>query len=226
MLTLYDRNGLVFWTKEQINVRNMIVDRLVYVVTTNLKSQNRGWDFMQVEAPLLTPYRFVNQQYGKDDIYYCDPTSPEALVLRPETTMGSYEFAKYMLSNQTGARLPLCIWQHGKSFRREQDQVTKNMRLKEFYQLEFQCIYSPTTGNDYSVSLMPIVCKALADFCGECKIEPSDRVPDYAEWTNDVVLARTNMELASMSLRKDYPNAKVFEIAVGTDRCMMNFLEK
>jgi glycyl-tRNA synthetase len=231
MLTLYERNGLIFWNQEQIAARNMIVDRLVRVVTANLKSQNRGWDFMQVEAPVLTPMQYINPQYGVDDVYSCQSGAGTVLALRPETTMGSYAFAHHMLQNHSGTKLPLVVWQHGKSFRKEQDQVTKNMRLKEFYQLEFQCIYGLTTANDYSVSLMPAVCKALADFCGPCEVVPSDRTPSYAEWTKDVVKIENQMELASMSLRKDFETklgqaGKVFEVAIGTDRCLVNFLEK
>ena len=68
--------------------------------------------------------------------------------------MGSYAYAKHLLNthNDTKVRMPLVVWQHGKSFRREQDQPTKFMRLKEFHQLEFQCIYSLTTGADYAAT--------------------------------------------------------------------------
>ena len=76
----------------------------------------------------------------------------DGLALRPETTPGSYAYAQHLLNTHSGYKPPLCVWQAGKSFRREQDQVTKNMRLKEFWQQEFQCIYSSDTLNDWELS--------------------------------------------------------------------------
>ena len=123
--------------------------------------------------------------------------------------------------------MPLCVWQHGKSFRREQDQPTKFMRLKEFYQLEFQCLFNPSTGKDYAPELIEATRRAIASLIGDCRTEPSDRIPDYAEWTQDIVCTRTDMEVCSISLRKDLlPEAKLLEVAVGTDRLIYNhFLE-
>lgn len=118
------------------------------------------------------------------------------------------------------------MYQHGKSFRREQDQPTKFMRLKEFYQLEFQIVYSKSTANDYSQTVIPAVCEMIASLIGPCHTEPSDRIPDYAEWTQDVVCDKTGMEVCSISLRKDFPDMHVLEVAIGTDRCLYNFQEK
>ena len=70
--------------------------------------------------------------------------------------MGSFEYAKNILAGGYGDikyRAPIIIYQHGKSFRKEQDQPTKFMRLKEFYQLEFQIIFPLSTEMDYSSSL-------------------------------------------------------------------------
>jgi glycyl-tRNA synthetase (class II) len=57
--------------------------------------------------------------------------------------------------------MPIVVWQHGKSFRNEQDKTASNMRLKEFYQLEFQIIFSNTTQNDYHLLVVDIVKKIL-----------------------------------------------------------------
>ena len=152
----------------------------------------------------------------------------KSLVLRPETTMGSYIYAKHLLNqhNERKVKPPLVVYQHGKSFRREQDQVQKNMRLKEFYQLEFQIIYSTTTKNDYSLTLIPAVKEAIASMIGPCRIEDSDRLPDYAEWTKDIICEKTNMEVCSISKRKDFDGMIVLEVAIGTDRCVFNFKNK
>lgn len=150
------------------------------------------------------------------------------LVLRPETTMGSYVYAKHLLNphNDTKVKPPIVVYQHGKSFRREQDQPTKFMRLKEFYQLEFQIIYSANTFNDYSVLLIPAVCSMISNMIGPCHVEDSDRIPSYAEWTKDVICDKSGMEVCSISKRKDYEGMNVLEIAIGTDRVVYNFNNK
>jgi glycyl-tRNA synthetase len=122
--------------------------------------------------------------------------------------------------------MPIVVWQHGKSFRREQDQVVKNMRLKEFYQLEFQIIYADSTANDYSVGLQEQLIRDISLFVGDCRIEKSDRLPSYSESTMDIICNKTNMEICSISKRNDFAGAKVLEIAIGTDRCVYNFLDR
>ena len=142
--------------------------------------------------------------------------------------MGTYEAIEHLLNthNDRKIKLPLCVWQHGKSFRREQDQPTKFMRLKEFYQLEFQIAYSITTANDYSISLIPAIQQAISEMIGACHTEPSDRLPDYSEATTDIICDNTSMEVCSISKRKDFPQAKILEVAIGTDRCVYTFLNK
>lgn len=226
MENLYNRNGLIFWNQKELRLRRMFVEHFVCGMGTVLASQNKAFQMMEVEAPLLTPSDFINKNYTKDD-YYEVASEPVGLVLRPETTMGSYQYAKWLMEHtETKTKLPLCIWQHGKSFRKEQDQVTKNMRLKEFYQLEFQCIYGLTTANDYSLAVYPAVKQMISEMIGPCHLEPSDRLPDYSEETVDIICDKTGMEVCSMSKRKDFPNAKVLEVAIGTDRCVFNFMEK
>ncbi len=232
MEQLYNVNGLIFWSEEEINARKLVESRLVWVIKQRLKRMNRAWEFFQVEAPILTPRPFVNPNYSAEDMFATDGTAKDSegndvsLIARPETTMGSYAYAKHLLNphNEEKVRMPLVVWQHGKSFRREQDQPTKFMRLKEFNQLEFQCIYSPTTAADYAEKLIPAVQFALARLVGECRIVPSDRLPDYSESTMDIEHVESGMELCSCSKRKDFENAKVLEIAVGTDRVVKHFL--
>ncbi|MBI3725569.1 hypothetical protein HY251_16695 [bacterium] len=220
MENLYERNGLVFWNEDEIRVRETFVSMLVADLTSCLKAQNRAFEVFRCEAPVLTPRELVNPNYSSEQMYVVGD-----LTLRPETTMGSYAWARHLLNphNERKVRLPFVVWQHGKSFRREQDQPTKFMRLKEFYQLELQILYAPNTSNDYSVAVIPRVEKTLSKLLGRCRIEPSDRLPDYAEWTKDVILEATDMEVCSISKRKDFEGATVLEVAVGTDRCVFNF---
>ena len=223
MESLYEKNGLIFWTQEEIKLRRMFEDYFSSEILKSLRQQNAAFQLIQVEAPLLTPREFINKGYTEEDIYVF-----EDLALRPETTMGSFAYAKHIMSgyNDIKQKPPVVIFQHGKSFRREQDQPTKFMRLKEFYQLEFQIIFGATTANDYSVKLYPDVLNAISNMIGECRIEASDRLPNYSEETTDIVCMKSDMEVCSMSKRKDLEGYKVIEIAIGTDRCIYNFQNK
>jgi glycyl-tRNA synthetase len=223
MESLYEKNGLIFWTQEEIKLRRMFEDYFSAEILKSLRQQNAAFQLVQVEAPLLTPRELINKGYTDADIY-----AFEDMALRPETTMGSFAYAKHIMSgyHEIKQKPPVVIWQHGKSFRREQDQPTKFMRLKEFYQLEFQIIFGATTANDYSFKLYTDVLKAISNMIGECRIESSDRLPDYSEQTMDVICEKSNMEVCSMSKRKDLEGYKVIEIAIGTDRMIFNFQNK
>lgn len=240
MLNLYEHNGLIFWEQSEIKLRRWLEEYFSEGILLSLQQQNASFHMVQVEAPLLTPRKFVNKNYTEDDIYIMDKIDNSCenyiqtnLVLRPETTMGSYEYAKHILSGHHSPKFkpPVIIFQHGKSFRKEQDQPTKFMRLKEFYQLEFQIIFGQTTMNDYSVKLYDDVQLLFNKLLGDCYIEISDRLPDYSEETKDIVFCNPHvnpnilekMELCSMSKRKDLEGYKVIEIAIGTDRVIYNY---
>lgn len=221
MESLYDKNGLIFWSEKEIKLRRMFEDYFSSNLIGALRQQNSAFQMVQIEAPILTPNDMINANYTNEDVYRLS----DGLTLRPETTMGSYEFAKKLLSsyNDIKYRPPIVVWQHGKSFRREQDQPSKFMRLKEFYQLEFQIIYAESTKNDYAIDLIPKVKEFISDMIGECYTVASDRLPDYSEETIDVVCKANDMEVCSISKRKDFASYKVLEVAIGTDRCIYNF---
>jgi glycyl-tRNA synthetase len=134
---------------------------------------------------------------------------------------------------------PLVVWQISKSFRREQDQVLKNMRLKEFYQQEFQCIYSSDTLNDYQEKVLEPLRKMVEDILAlPTRIVESDRLPSYSLRTMDIEVYNDDkwMEVCSISKRTDFPqkfkfknNEKdllVLEIAFGPDRILYNYLTR
>jgi len=165
----------------------------------------------------------------------------EQLVLRPETTPSSYAYACHML-NSNMILPPFCVLQSGKSFRREQDQVSKNMRLKEFYQQEFQCIYASDTLNDYQEKVLEPLRKMFEKIIGKpARIVESDRLPSYSLRTMDIEIDNGDkwMEICSISKRTDFPqkvkfqtknglNEKdmlVLEIAIGLDRCVYNYFK-
>lgn len=246
---IYDVNGLMFWNEREIRLRNQFVEHFAFTFNKILLDTNRAWHMMQVEAPILTPQDLVNKNYTANDVWYqVDGDVVGGLILRPETTPGSYAYASYLLDTHSGIQPPFCVWQVGKSFRREQDNVIKNIRLKEFYQQEFQCIYSADTKNDYHAAVLDPVALMISEMIGrEIRIVESDRLPDYSEITMDIECLHLGpphkkwMELCSISRRTDFTTkarfeAKkhgvttivtkdllVLEVAIGIDRCVYSF---
>ena len=243
MLNLFNVNSLVHWEEREINMRDHMVRFFSEEVRNFLRSANPAWDVRRVEAPALTPRTLVSDAYTNADIWVQEQlTETDApLVLRPETTPSTYAYMRHILSNHSRTRLPLCVWQAGRSYRREQEQPTKHMRLKEFWQLEFQCAYTADSGNDYhAASLEPVRRMIAALIPLPTRIVPSDRLPAYSETTVDVEVDNGDkwMEVCSISRRTDFPeryrtqprkgpaveqDVLVLEIAIGLDRCVYNW---
>lgn len=114
------------------------------------------------------------------------------------------------------------------------------MRLKEFYQQEFQCVYTTDTKNDYQEAVLEPVRKMIGEMVGlPTRIVESDRLPSYSLRTMDVECNNGDkwMELCSISKRTDFPqkarfvtkkgivekDLEVLEVAIGLDRCVYNF---
>lgn len=250
----------MFWDEREIRLRHQFEEHFAFTTKEILLETNPAWRFIQVEGPQLTPWKNINPNYTCMDVWaqqsdeelHWEPSEPgetfiddddNGLVLRPETTPSSYVYACHLLNTHSGVKPPFVIWQVGKSFRREQDQVTKNMRLKEFYQQEFQCIYTADTMNDYHSAILEPVRKMIAEMLNlPSRIVESDRLPSYSEITMDVEVDNGDkwMEVCSISKRTDFPQKAKFqtkkklvekdllvlEIAIGLDRCVYNFQQK
>ena len=240
MKTIYNVNSLPFWEEKDIRIRKFIEESIKEEAKSILLDQNPQWKFFQIEAPCLIPLELINKNYTSDDIWIQDVDSH--LALKPETTPSSYLYAEYLLESNR-VLPPFVVWQTSKSFRREPDQVLKNMRLKEFYQTEFQCIYAADTLNDYQEKVLLPLAKMFKDILAlETRIVESDRLPDYSLRTMDIEVWNEDkwMEICSISKRKDFTkkaiiNYKskviekdllVLEIAIGLDRCVYNFNER
>ncbi len=240
MDSFYDLNGLIFWSQKECMLREMMQTYFVDQIEKTLRETNRAWSFMRVEAPLLTPRDLVNAQYTEDDVYFLND-----LALRPETTPGTFRYIRRLFDDcNSGVVPPVCVWQAGKSFRKEQDQPTKFVRLKEFYQLEFQCVFTSDTLNDYHSALLKPAAQMISDMVRlPTSVVESDRLPVYSRKTMDVEVTLPDdrqMELASISLRTDFPGKVQFtaknkvvekdllvaEVAIGLDRCVYSFLRK
>ena len=46
MKNLYDKNGLIFWSEEEIKLRNMFEQYFVSNITNQLKTMNRGFEII------------------------------------------------------------------------------------------------------------------------------------------------------------------------------------
>lgn len=258
MQNIFDINGLVFWNEEEIKLRETMRDFFAARVKADLLALNDRWKFFQIEAPLLNPRDLLNVNYTAQDIWEQESfvsaeeqaaiqagtsPAPRHLALRPETTPGSYAYAQHLLNDiHPPVFPPLVVWQAGKSFRREIVQPTKHMRLKEFYQQEFQCIYTADTGMDYQEAMLKKVEKMIGAMIHlPTRLVESDRLPAYSKRTMDVEIWNSDkwMEVCSISLRTDFPQKLVFqgkkerlekdalvlEIAIGLDRCVYNWYQ-
>jgi len=217
---LYETGGLRFWTQDEIELRDLFASRAISVVKKTLLDMNPSWQFEQMEGPILTPRSIISSSYDDEDLFSTNHKfGDQFLYLRPETTSSSYFYARSL-----NKKLPLCVYQQGKSFRRELNDgaTAAKLRFNEFWQLEFQCIYSESTKADYRASLMPVIAREISRFTTlENRIVASDRLPAYSESTYDIEVNQEGAwrEIASCSIRNDFSNdTKVCEIAIGLDR--------
>jgi glycyl-tRNA synthetase len=220
---LYEIESLRFYEESEIELREMMTARIASTVKNTLSGVNSAWKFKRVEGSILTPQNFVSASYDEDDIFVTQvEKAGTKLVLRPETTVSSYQFARKLYAKE---KFPLCVWQVGKSFRVEKSDgaTAAKLRFNEFYQLEFQCIYSVGTKADYRAYLMEAVSKQISMFLFGEKIRfvESDRLPEYSESTLDIEVPFREdwKEIASCSIRTDFAeDIRVCEIAIGLDR--------
>lgn len=221
MHNLTNVNGLLSLSQNELIDQAYIKQSVIYNIQRILLKENRGWLFEEIEGTSLIPDNLISDAYTSDDYFKVT----DDLSLKPETTALSYLHAKELLHHSLKA--PLCVYQASKSFRKEQDQANKHMRLKEFKQLEFQCIYSKTTKNDYQMSVINDIALFVKNLLKlNTRLVYSDRLPSYSEKTIDIEVFNNEkwMEICSISKRNDFDeNHLVLEIAFGLDRLLYNF---
>jgi glycyl-tRNA synthetase len=204
MIKIYNDNGLPFFDENWLLDRWFAERRIAKTMEDVLWDANKAWTVKQIEAPSLIPGHLISKEYDSEDIY----VARDSLALKPETTASSYAYAQYMNEHQEFTP-PFCVWQASKSFRRENDQVSKNVRLKEFYQQEFQCIVTADTKKDYQDhETLEVIRQALMKLTGlDARVVPSDRLPSYSDLTLDIELKTPHkwLEVCSISKRHDVP---------------------
>lgn len=217
---LYDLGGLRFWTEDEIELREAFQARAVAIVKRTLTDLNPAWRYFRTEGPCLSPRDRISAAYDDDDLFSTNHTAGGGnLYLRAETTPSSYAFARTVQG-----KLPICVWQAGKSFRRETNDGASaaKLRFNEFWQLELQCIYRADTKADYREALISALTPEVERYTRRgARVMPSDRLPAYSESTLDIEIRHGNSwrEIASCSIRTDFsPDTRVCEIAFGLDR--------
>lgn len=222
---IYTLGGLRFWSESEIQLREQFTARMALVVRETLTRINPAWSMFRVEGPCLSPRDRISNAYSDDDIFVTNHVAGGApLCLRAETTPTSYAWARWLMQRDKRARLPLCVWQAGKSFRRETNDgaSASKLRFNEFWQLEFQCIYRADTKADYRVPVMVAASHEVTRATGQATREvASDRLPAYSESTLDIECQTIGgwREVASCSIRTDFSDdTRVFELAIGIDR--------
>ncbi len=213
-------SGLVFWNEMQLIKREYIEKYLVSGISEILLKINKSWTLHKFEAPILTPVELINSNYTENDFFRASD-----LILRPETTSGSYTVAKNLINN--GKKPPLCVYQMGKSFRKESSEQSLNThkRFTEFHQLEFQCLYSTNSKADYYNFVLDNILNILNGLTAkELRLIESDRIPSYSLKTMDIEIKTTEkwLEICSISLRNDFEKDILnVEIAFGMDRMVL-----
>ena len=235
---IYNFNALPFFNKRDLIMKDYLIKRIEFEIQDILHAQNRSWQFIQIEAPCLIPTELINQNYTNADVWMQQSINHSPIALKPETTPSSYLYLEQLLKSQK-VLPPICVWQVSKSFRREQDQPTKHCRFKEFYQQEFQCLYSVDTKNNYQENIIEDLAKMFMDIIAlPTRIVLSDRLPDYSLKTIDIEVFNSDkwMEVCSVSLRKDFTyqpiiknkaiSCYVLEIALGIERLIYNIEQR
>jgi len=224
-IALYPVGGLRFWSQKEIMLREQAIARLLEAVSHPLLKLNSAWTFQRMEGPILTPRPWISPAYTADDIWEVSAkVGADDAALRAETTASSYLYAQHLLGSGE-SKFPLCVWQAGKSFRRETNDGARasELRFNEFWQCEFQCIYKNSTKADYRSPVIASVMKEISAFTNTSTMQiASERLPSYSKETIDIEALRNSgyKEMASISLRTDFPmpDVTVLEVAVGLDR--------
>lgn len=232
-LPLYHNiGGLRFWDDWEIELREMMVPIFARAVRDPLMTMNRAWSFYRMEGPILTPRSFVSPAYDGDDIWLLRAgLAEDEAVLRAETTPSSYEYVRFLMSRARNVKPPLCVWQVGKSFRRETSDGANwggELRAMEFYQQEFQCVFANTTKADYRSPVIQNLRVAVERYA-PTRVVVSDRLPAYSQSTLDIECHWNGKwkEIASVSLRTDFSDEHtVLEVAIGLDRMVTIALDR
>lgn len=206
-------NATVYWNEQEILRRESYIREIPAQLLAVWQELNPAVKMRRVETPILTPERYLSSHISSG--FNLIPAGA-GTFLRPETTVGTYEAfdLDFPDKNAIKKHLPMCYWQVGCSFREEANPETmraSRLRLRQFYQMEFQLFCSVGTMAPYIEEALKSL---IRTFGGE--VEIASELPHYSEKTIDWII--NGMEVAGCSIRKDWKHGMVFEVAIGLDR--------
>lgn len=206
-------NATVRWNAIEIERRESLIREIPVLLGDAWRSLNPRVRLERVETPMVLPASVLQSHM---DAGFDLMPSKEGFFLRPETTAGTFEAFRqdWPMQNQWPKILPLCYWQAGKSFRDEKKGETmraSKLRLREFWQMEFQLFCLPGTKADYIGRAVSVLAERYG---GEASV--ADELPHYSICTIDWML--NGLEVAGCSIRTDFEGLEVHEVAVGLDR--------
>lgn len=216
-------NGLPVWSERDIEKRLYIEKDFAIMFKEVFHSVRPNREMIRIETSPLIHTNFLKHKGTFTAHPDCVKTSIDAVVLRNETTLGSYMAAEHFMSNKV--KIPFCVWQSGMSFRDEDMYRDANHRYRAFHQLEFQVFCLKPIDNEVDSIFMPMVHQLEARIKYACikEVKKEDR-PSYSLDTLDLEIG--GVEIASMSRRHDFPilqagserKIEVLEFAFGSDR--------
>ena len=152
------------YSDNDLETRENLIRYFTRYLGLELNKMNPAFRFIRIETPILVRKTLRGES-------------------APRLNMASaaYDAAREFLTTKTGQkyRLPLVIWQHGKVFELKKTQ--------EFYTLEYQILFSKTTGANY----FPIVVRScetmLRKQCGG--VVRTDETTGVSFFSDDFELA-------------------------------------
>lgn len=196
-----DMNGFVWWDERELQKRESIIALIGTELKLTWHKINPAINMLRVETPCIIPADWASSHlpmYKIDDGKF---------FLRGESTRGTY-----LAMDKMNCKLPVILYQINKSFRNEDSDAMRlsKLRLREFWQMEFQLFYSKDTKADYHSRFL----EEWQSF-GVFQELPAEELPPYSLRTTDIEV--NSVEVASLSTRKDY-SVPVFEMSFGLDR--------
>lgn len=204
-------NATVSWNEIEIARRESLIREIPTLLLNTWTNLNPAVRMERCETPILTPADKLHSHISAGfKLLSCSRG-----YLRPETTAGTFSAMEQRFPvNELKKRLPFCMWQVGISFRDEERSETmraSQLRLIQFYQMEFQLFASTGSMAPYLESAL----ESLTKLYGGEIVSPAD-IPHYSLKTLDWTM--NGLEVAGCSVRNDWPHGMVFEVAIGLDR--------
>jgi glycyl-tRNA synthetase (class II) len=212
-------NATVYWNEQEIEEREAITKIIYQILKKTWTRLNPAVKFCRIETPILTPESYLK---GHTDEGF-PMIQTEHGYLRPEIAGGCFQafFDIFPQENQRNKLLPICIWQTGKSFRDEKTSDTmraSKLRLREFWQLEFELICAESTKANYMERGIEAIQTRFSNMGNENYLEEPTDLPHYSIKTIDWHINK--LEVAGCSIRNDLPGYQIHEISIGLDRLL------